>query len=80
MATLKVSLTEELRAFVDTQVEGSYYGSAGEYVAALIRRDLERQRLRVLLVAGGESAAGPLADEAYFASLRRRLVPDADEA
>lgn len=73
MSTMNVSLPDELRAFVDEQVEDGHYGSTSEYVRALIRRDLDRQRLRALLLAGGESAPGPLADSAYFAGLHRRL-------
>jgi antitoxin ParD1/3/4 len=76
MPTMNVSLPDELRAFVDGQVEDGHYGSTSEYVRALIRRDLDRQRLRTLLVAGGESAPGPLADSAYFAGLRSRLPHD----
>ena len=71
---MNVSLPEELRAFVDDQVEDGRYGSTSEYVRALIRRDLDRQRLRALLIDGGASAAGPIAGDEYFAELRSRLT------
>jgi antitoxin ParD1/3/4 len=70
---MNVSLPDEMRAFVDEQVDTGGYGSTSEYVRALIRRDQQRQRLRGLLLDGAQSAPGPLADETYFASLRRRV-------
>ena len=70
---MNVSLPDELRAFVDDQVEDGRYGSTSEYVRALIRRDLDRQRVRTLLIDGAGSAPGPIADEAYFSELRSRL-------
>ena len=70
---MNVSLPDELRAFVDVQVEDGRYGSTSEYVRALIRRDLHRQRVRALLIDGAGSAPGPIVDEAYFSELRGRL-------
>jgi uncharacterized protein (DUF433 family) len=37
-------------------------------------RITEAKQLRGLLLEGAESAAGPVANEAYFAALRRRLA------
>ena len=75
MSTMNVSLPDELRSFVDDQVEGGRYGSTSEYVRSLIRREQDRQQLRALLVDGGGSPLGPLADDGYFAELRSRLRP-----
>ena len=74
VSTMNVSLPDELRSFVEAQVEGGSYGSTSEYVRALIRRDQDRQHLRRLLVDGASSPAGPLADDTYFATLRNRLT------
>lgn len=73
MSTMNVSLPEELRAFVDEQVDGGRYGSTSEYVRDLIRREQDRQRLRNLLLDGASSPPGPIADPAYFSDLRSRL-------
>ena len=73
MTTMNVSLPEELRTFVDEQVEDGRYGSTSEYVRELIRRDQDRHRLRSLLLDGATSARGPVADDAYFAALRGRV-------
>jgi antitoxin ParD1/3/4 len=70
-----VSLPAELRTFVDEQVEAGRYGSTSEYVRELIRRDHDRRQLRGLLLDGAASAPGPVADDSYFASLRRRVDP-----
>jgi antitoxin ParD1/3/4 len=73
MTTMNVSLPDELKAFVDEQVDGGGYGSTSEFVRDLIRREQDRQHLRRLLLDGAESAPGPTADDSYFASLRQRL-------
>ena len=76
MSTMNVSLPDELRAFVDAQVEEGRYGSTSEYVRELIRRDQDRLRLRSLLLEGAASALGPVADSGYFADLRGRARSD----
>ena len=74
VTTMNVSLPDELRSYVDEQVDGGRYGSTSEYMRELIRRDQDRQRLRSLLVAGAESEPGPVADERYFEQLRKRTT------
>ena len=73
MSTMNVSLPDEMRTFVEAQVDEGRYGSSSEYVRALIRRDQDRHQLRKLLLAGASSDAGPVADDMYFASRRRRV-------
>jgi antitoxin ParD1/3/4 len=73
MSTMNVSLPDEMRNFVEEQVDEGRYGSSSEYVRALIRRDQDRQQLRKLLLAGAGSDPGPVADDTYFAALRRRI-------
>jgi len=75
MTTMNVSLPDELKAFVDQQVEDAGYGSTSEFVRDLIRREQERLELRRALLDGAASPLGPIADEAYFASLRGVLGP-----
>lgn len=70
---MNVSLPEELRVFVEERVGRDGFASTSEYIRDLIRRDLDRQRLRDLLLDGAGSASGPVADEAYFSSERRRI-------
>lgn len=72
MTTMNVSLPDELKAFVDEQVDGGAYGSTSEFVRDLIRREQDRQQLRGLLLDGARSPAGPTGDDTFFASLRER--------
>ena len=72
MGTMNISLPETLRSYVDEQVRVRGYGTSSEYVRELIRLDLDRQRLRGLLLEGASSAPGPAADRTYFEGLRAR--------
>jgi antitoxin ParD1/3/4 len=70
---MNISLPESLKSFVDEQVASRGYGTSSEYVRELIRADQDRQRLRKLLLEGGESALTPAVDASYFNDLRDRL-------
>jgi antitoxin ParD1/3/4 len=73
MTTMNISLPETLKAFVDEQVANRGYGTSSEYVRELIRKDQDRQKLRLLLLAGAASAPEGPADSAYFEALRARV-------
>lgn len=64
MASLHVSLSAQMRTFVDEQVRSGAYHNHSEYVRALIRRDQRRQakeRVDELLLEGLQSGkAAPL--------------------
>ena len=70
MTTMNVSLPDELRSFVDAQVNEGNYGSTSEYVRELIRHDHDRRQLRAALLDGARSPVAANADAAYFESLR----------
>jgi antitoxin ParD1/3/4 len=70
---MNISLPDTLKQFVDQQVITSGYGTSGEYVRELIRRDQERTQLRSLLLEGAQSRPSGLADEKYFAALRSSI-------
>ncbi|MBA3605649.1 MAG: type II toxin-antitoxin system ParD family antitoxin [Actinomycetota bacterium] len=73
MSMMNLSLPDEMRAFVDERVEGGRYGSIGEYVRDLIRRDQDRQQLRDLILDGAGSALRPVADATFVSERRSRL-------
>ena len=73
MGTLKLSLPDTLRDFVDDQTARAGFGTSSEYVCELIRRERERL-LRAMLLDGAQSASTGVADAAYFASLRNRVA------
>ena len=76
MPTMNISLTDDLRDFVEEQVNQHSYASTSEYVRALLRREREIALLRDTIMIG---AAGPRAsmEEAYFASLRTLVAGEA---
>jgi antitoxin ParD1/3/4 len=73
MGTMNISLPDSLKSFVDEQVEARGFGTSSEYVRELIRRDLERLRLRNQLLEGATSPPAAQADAAYFDGLRQRV-------
>lgn len=73
MSTINISLPDSLKEFVDEQVIQRGYGTSSEYVRELIRKDVDRQHLRGLLLEGAASAPTVPADAAYFGALRKRV-------
>ena len=56
--TMNISLTDDLKAFVDTRVKSRGYSSSSEYVRDLLRRDEERakeEKFRALIEEGIQS-------------------------
>jgi len=43
MRTLNISLPEQMRSFVEAQVNAGMYSSVSDYIRALIRADYKRQ-------------------------------------
>ena len=74
---MNISLPQTLKSFVDQQVSARGYSSSSEYVRELIRKDQDRQRLRLrgLLLEGAASlpAVTADADADYFGRLRDRV-------
>lgn len=70
MATMNVSLPDDLKAYVDDTVGTGAYQSSSEYVRELIRRDKDARRFRALILAGIESGQAGFADDAFFDGLR----------
>jgi len=70
MATMNISLPDDLKTFVDGQVAGRY-STSSEYVRELIRKEQDKQKLRDLLLEGAASPLEGEADDAYFEELRQ---------
>lgn len=80
MSSLNISLPEQLKSYVESQVEQGDYGTPSEYVRELIRRDKERRlaRLEAELVnaqrSGGiELRPEELKNPALVTVLRKKL-------
>ena len=78
MATVNISLPDDMRSAVDAQTLARGYGTSSEYVRDLIRRDLERQALRALLDEGRASPQDEPLTAASFDALRARAKHSAD--
>jgi len=73
MSTMNISLPDSLKSFVDEQVTTRGFGTSSEYVRELIRKDLDCQHLRGLLLEGAQSDPAAPADDSYFDGLRARV-------
>ena len=76
---MNISLPEPLKRFVDAQVASGSFGTSSEYVRMLIRKEQDREALRKLLLEGAQSGFGVVADDEYFAGLRRKIDAAAAE-
>ncbi|MBV8175471.1 MAG: type II toxin-antitoxin system ParD family antitoxin [Verrucomicrobia bacterium] len=76
MTTMNISLPENLKGFVDSQVQTGGYSTSSEYIRELIREDQKKkleQRLSLLLLEGMQSGESVAADAAYWNAKRQRL-------
>jgi antitoxin ParD1/3/4 len=70
MATMNISLPDDLMAYVDQRVRGGGFGSSSDYVRALIEREQSGvDHLRQLLLEGAASPPAGPADDAWFEEL-----------
>ena len=78
MATMNISLPDQMKEWVDTRVEGGTYSSASDYVRDLVRKDQERTeaiaRLQKEIDKGREGGISPLTLDEIFASAREGAI------
>jgi antitoxin ParD1/3/4 len=77
--TMNISLTDDLKSFVDTRIAKRGYSSASEYMRELIRRDEERaseERFKSLIEEGLESGI----DSRPWPELRAQLQSKIQQA
>ncbi len=77
MATMNVSLPDELKAWVEARARGASYANTSDYVRDLVRRDQERQQAIDEIQAGIDAAraSGPPAPfdvETFLAEQRTK--------
>ncbi len=72
MSTMNISLPDDMKAFVDSQVAERGYGTSSEFLRDLIRKEQERQHMRSLILEGMASPRVAEADAVYFQKLRDR--------
>lgn len=59
---MNISLTDDLKAFVDSRIKARGYSSTSEYMRDLVRRDEERaseERFKALIQEGLDSGPDP---------------------
>lgn len=80
MATMNISLPDQLRAFVDQQVATGRFANASDYVRDLIRDDQERAKglaeLQELIREGIESGVSDKSIEQIFAEARAAALKE----
>lgn len=73
---MNISLTDDLKAFVDGRIKARGYSSASEYMRDLVRRDEERaseERFKALIRAGLDSPMDSRPWEEHRAELRAKI-------
>jgi len=73
MTTMNISLTDDLKTFVDQQVAEHSFASTSEYMRAVLRREKAVASLKETVLAGACGPRLPI-DDAYFATLRRDVL------
>ena len=71
MTTMNISLSDELKGFVDQRIRTDGYSTSSEYIRELIRRDQDRVAFRQYLTDGMNSGNAGRMDASYFDSLRK---------
>ena len=70
MATMNISLPDQMKAYAEAQAQGGQYGNVSDYIRDLIRRDQNRQRavaeVQALIDQGLESGPARPFDMAKF--------------
>jgi antitoxin ParD1/3/4 len=73
MATMNISLPDDLKAYVDERVRNGGYGTSSDYFRELIHRDQGGDHLRQLLLEGAASPIEGAVDDAFFERLFERV-------
>ena len=75
MATMNVSLPDQMKAWVEENVQSGRYSNASDYVRDLIRRDhLKLEKLREALIEGEQSGPPITLDLDSFISDKKRSL------
>lgn len=75
MATMNISLPDEMKKFVESQVRTGQYANASDYVRDVLRKHQEAvDRLRALIEEGEASGDSPHTIDEIIASARERYL------
>jgi antitoxin ParD1/3/4 len=81
VATMNISLTDELRDFVEQQVREKGFTSSSEYLRQLIRENRDLESFKAMIDGDAKAPIMGKADAGYFAlrkrtSLRKNVSAD----
>lgn len=78
MATMNISLPDQMKEWVERRVDGGTYASASDYVRDLVRRDQEKAEaiawLQREIDKGRESGTSKRTPEEIFAAAREKAL------
>jgi len=75
MATMNVSLPDQMKSWVEECVQSGRYSNASDYVRDLIRRDhMQLERLRQALIEGENSGPATAMDIDSFVADKKRSL------
>ncbi len=73
MATMNISLPDEMKAFVESQVATGQYANSSDYIRDIIRERQEAvDRLRALIDEGDASGVSPRSFDEILAGIKER--------
>jgi len=74
MATLNISIPENMKEWISTQIKSGKYTSASDYMRELVRSDQRtKEELDELLLGGLNSGEPIVPDDNYWASKKQQL-------
>lgn len=74
MATISASIPDQLRLWIESQIEAGLYSSTSDYVRDLIRNDQnQRQQLEEMLLEGLHSGKAVAVDASYWVDRKTML-------
>ena len=76
MTTVNITLPDSLQSFVDQQVAERGFETCSDYIHDLLQRELDRQKLRNLVLEGVNSPPAGVVDAEFFDQLRERVRED----
>lgn len=78
MATMNISLPDDMKSWVETQATGGQYSNSSDYVRDLIRHDRERNRkiaaMQEMITAGFDSGESNRTPDEIRQAARQTLV------
>ena len=72
MTTMNISLPDEMKAWIDEQVQKRAYASSSEFFRDLIRRQRDAETFRAMILEGANSGTAEQPYEDWLADLKSK--------